>query len=74
MTNIKQKLKTGSILPLAMVMAFVGLGIVFSYYEWMNNKVGLKVRCPVFPNIMMIDYIEPSMNILELIIYTMRNC
>ena len=34
----KQKMQQGSIIPLAMVMAIVGLGIVYGYYEWMNNK------------------------------------
>ena len=34
----KSTLQTGSILPLAMVMALVGLGIVYSYSGWLYNK------------------------------------
>jgi len=34
----KSTLQSGSILPLAMVMALVGLGIVYSYNGWLYNK------------------------------------
>ena len=38
MDNFKKKLQHGSILPLAMIMAMVGLGVVYGYYSWMSNK------------------------------------
>ena len=38
MDNLKNKLQHGSILPLAMIMAMVGLGVVYGYYSWMSNK------------------------------------
>lgn len=38
MNSLKQKLQTGSILPLTVIMAFVGLGIVYGYFNWMTNK------------------------------------
>ena len=38
MKLIKSKLQSGSILPLAMIMAIVGLGVVYAYSGWLYNK------------------------------------
>lgn len=38
MNKLKDKLQSGSILPLAVVISFVGLGIVYAYNSWIGSK------------------------------------
>ena len=40
-----------------------------------NTIINLKgSKCPIFPNIVMIDYIEPNNNLIKLIINAIQKC
>ena len=38
MKSLINKIESGSILPLAVIISFVGLGIVYAYNSWIGNK------------------------------------